>query len=261
VFVLGAPRSGTTLVGSYVGSAPGVCDLGEYAGFYFTLDIAEFEYRRVPSHYKECYLTELREHAREFPLRIARERGYPAYCDSTPWNLLIAAELVERLPDALFILTVRDVSGLSQSLARSYVSGYAWAGATIEERAQLWRRFYAHAPLLDPARTVIVDYDELCASPVEALDELDHSLFLHGVSGPLDRSVLCKSHANPPEARRATLGVHTPAGNVEYTPRPSVDAQTWLPGMEAAARPLVEDAAVALTRFRADVAATTSTVN
>jgi hypothetical protein len=35
VFVVGSPRSGTTLAGALLGSAAGVSDLGEYAGYYF----------------------------------------------------------------------------------------------------------------------------------------------------------------------------------------------------------------------------------
>lgn len=255
IFVLGAPRSGTTVLGSYVASAPAVCDLGEYAGFFFAHHIAEREYRRVPSPYKDRYMAELRDHAREFPGRIARASGCGAFCDSTPWNLLVAAELVQRLPDALFVLTVRDIAGLSQSLARSHAAGYEWAGATIAERAELWRDFYAHVEALDPARTILVDYEHLCADPTPALAELDRSLVARGIAGPRDRGQFCESHANPEGSARPTLGTYIAGGGVALSPIASSDPAAWSPEAEYTARSIVEGAASALARFRERLAA------
>jgi hypothetical protein len=57
IFIVGVPRSGTTLIGKYLASCKSICDLGEYAGFFFSYYIAKREYLQVPSPYKERYST------------------------------------------------------------------------------------------------------------------------------------------------------------------------------------------------------------
>lgn len=251
IFVLGAPRSGTTLVGSYLSSAAEICDLGEYAGFFFVHHVADREYARVPAPHKGEYLEELREHALDFATRVARRHGCSCFCDSTPWNLLIAGTLVARLPDALFVLTVRDVRGVSQSLERSRAQGYLWAGDTLEERALLWRRFYSHVGSLDPDRTVVVDYDELCAEPPAVLDELARDLSRHGITFSLDAGALCESHANPAGAGRPTVGVRLGDGSVSLRSIPSYDAAAWPADADAVVADAVRDAADAVSVLRA----------
>src|SRR5437016_3417331 len=107
IFIVGSPRSGTTLIGNYVGSCPSVCSLGEYGGFYFSYGIAVREFRQMPTPYKDQYINELQEHALLFANKIALDHNSQFYSDSTPWNMLIAKELADALPNAIFILTLR----------------------------------------------------------------------------------------------------------------------------------------------------------
>src|SRR5881227_2980922 len=93
IFVLGAPRSGTTLIGHYLESCPSICHLGEFSGFFLTYYIVPKEYVRVPTPYKERYIEELQRNAHEFASKVATERGFRYYCDSTPWTILVAREL------------------------------------------------------------------------------------------------------------------------------------------------------------------------
>ncbi|HEX9032811.1 MAG TPA: hypothetical protein VF834_13300, partial [Streptosporangiaceae bacterium] len=87
LLVLGVPRSGTTLIGNYLGSAPEVLNLAEYGGFYVVNSVVPAVIQRIPGFHHEAYLTEIREHARAFAERLAAEQGCTWFVDHTPWNL------------------------------------------------------------------------------------------------------------------------------------------------------------------------------
>src|SRR5258708_17250358 len=118
LFVLGVPRSGTTLIGNYLGSAPGVLNLAEYGGFYVAHSVAPAVIQRIPGYHHAEYLAEIGAHARSFAERLARRDGYAWYLDHTPWNLEVAASLAADPPDALFVLMIRHYAGTILSLRR-----------------------------------------------------------------------------------------------------------------------------------------------
>jgi Sulfotransferase family len=242
VFVLGCPRSGTTVVGAYVGSSPDVADLGEYAGFYLTHHTAPYEYRYTPCHHKASYLGALQRLTRDFPARMALRERAGAYCDSTPWNLLVARELADLLPRALFVLCLRHYSGAIQSLRRSCAQGFRFAGSSDLESARVWSDFYRHAVDLPPDRTIDVSFDGLCAAPGATLDALDDDLRWHGLdAGGFDRRVLARSHAVPPGWVRPTAARLDAAGQVILAGRPSVDPGEWSAARNEMVRPVVAD--------------------
>src|SRR5215469_18289617 len=104
VFVLGVPRSGTTLIGNYLGSAPEVLNLAEYGGFYVANSVAPAVISRIPGYHHDAYLAEVRDHARTFAERLARRAGCSWYLDHTPWNLEVASALAGEPQGALFVL-------------------------------------------------------------------------------------------------------------------------------------------------------------
>jgi len=254
IFVVGSPRSGTTLIGHYVGSHPSVCYLGEYAGFFFSHYIAVREYFRVPTPYKEQYIHELQEHAKLFASKVALKQACLFYCDSTPWNLMIARQLVDRLPNAVFILTLRHYSGVLQSLERSYESGYEWAGATWSERAALWHRFYSNTRHLPRERVFALSYDGLCADPEGVIASLNTTLEKWGLSvSEFDRGQFVKSHATSSTHQRPTIGVRSKAGVVSFVSVPSIDSQRWDKAIEEEILPIVENTDNLLRRLFPDV--------
>ena len=186
------------------------------------------------------YINELQEHARSFANKIAVEQGCHSYCDSTPWNLLIVRDLADRLPNAIFILTLRHYSGVLQSLDRSYRDGFHWSGATWIERANLWRNFYAQVRYLPKLRTVAISYDKLCATPrstIEALkDELTNRIGLD-LSG-ISESQFVKSHATNGADQRQTIGIQSHTGSTLLQSIPSFEAQFWSETIEKEIRPI-----------------------
>ena len=154
LFVLGAPRSGTTLVGNYLGSADGVLNLGEYGGFHLAYNIAPSTLGAMPGSYREPYPSrDLVVHAEWFAEGLAASEHKSWYCDTTPFNIRAADRMAAEMPDALFILMLRHYSGTIQSLRRSFASGFHWAGQSGSipptcGRTPInpWRRSRSHGP-------------------------------------------------------------------------------------------------------------------
>ncbi|HTD33288.1 MAG TPA: sulfotransferase [Candidatus Elarobacter sp.] len=225
VFVLGAPRTGTTMLGALLGTHRDVMCPGEYFGFYVARSIVPNAIRRIPSALRDAYIADVREHAEAFAERAAKAAGATAFCDATPWNLLIADELTAALSGALFVLCVRRPEGVVQSLARSFAHGFRWAGANVQSRARLYADFYTQVTHLPEERTVAFDYDRFCVQPHQQI-----GAFLHQLSNRLDTEpaafderVLAEAHA-PAVGSNPPIAAASSDGRLVYRPRPSYDA-------------------------------------
>jgi hypothetical protein len=256
IFVVGSPRSGTTMIGNYIGTARSVLNAGEYRA----LDIA---YGTLKSQltgalaglapadweaHRDQYVSEVQRHAAEFIVRVAENEGRTAFCDSTPRNLLIAAQLAEVFPTALFVLTIRHYSGTIQSLMRlgiiavihDYEQGRDRQDATAAAAGTLWSRHYAAASQLPADRTVAFGYDRFCAEPEPTLDRFKTALAVRDFpTGELDDAAFTVSHAPAPGTTRATIGMKAAAGT-RLASIPSFDASAWTGAMEYHVRPAVE---------------------
>ncbi|WP_041401734.1 hypothetical protein [Salinispira pacifica] len=84
IFVLDSPRSGTTVIGEYIGSADAVFNTTEYTGFYFTELIAPELLATIPSPIKDQYIESLRSHAYEFISDQTRKRSRNISTFQTP---------------------------------------------------------------------------------------------------------------------------------------------------------------------------------
>jgi hypothetical protein len=224
LLVVGSPRSGTTLIGTLVGSAVGAIDLGEYAGYDFCHRIARAEMADMPGAATRDYLRDLTRHAHDFPRQFGA--GHEWFVASAPWNLLVAEQIRQAEPDALFVLCHRRVEGVCQSLRRSYESGRLWAGEHLVQRIDLWCDFYANVGSLPEGRTVILDYDQLCAAPRDSAEQLLGDLEALGYPArSSDLSVFARSHAT--QSDRPTVAALLPEGELTWTSRSSWDAGAW----------------------------------
>jgi Sulfotransferase family len=240
LFVLGSPRSGTTLIGSYLASGQEVLDLGEYGGFHLAHNIAPATLGAIPGNYREQYLGDLVDHARRFAEDLAGSQGRKWYCDTTPWNLLVADRLAVELPDALFVLMLRHYSGAVQSLRRSFESGFAWAGQTWAESARIWAHVYASVERVPADRTVAVSYEALTDDPETVLGLLRAWLDEHGFPvDDLDASELAVSHAPPSSGPRPTIATRGVDG-VELRSISSFDPDQWSDEIHRTVWPFVE---------------------
>jgi hypothetical protein len=225
VFVVGSPRSGTSMMGYFISSSPQVADFGEYTAFYFARAGARNQFAAVISPYKHEYMESLERHAARFARDKARELNCRHFVDGTPWNLRIVDYLAAEFPRAVFVLTVRHYSGVIQSLTRAYEEGRAWAGADFAARARLWSELYSHVGDLPRERTAAVSYDAFCQRPEETLNSFLKRLAAAGLTlGDFDKATFTKSHATT--VSRPTVAVPSDAG-VGFRPIPSYDASAW----------------------------------
>ncbi len=241
LFVLGSPRSGTTVVGSYLASGARVLNLGEYGGFHLAHNIAPTTLGAIPGSYREEYLADLVDHARGFAEGLALSEGRRWFCDTTPWNLLVADRIANELPDALFVLMLRHYSGTVQSLRRSFESGFAWAGRTWADSARIWAHFYASVGRVPTDRTIAVSYDALTDDPDHVLALLRAWLDERGYPvDDLDLSQLAVSHAPPSSGPRPTIGARGEDG-LELSPIGSFDPDRWSGDIHQMVWPVVEE--------------------
>ena len=241
LFVLGAPRSGTTLIGNYLASHPSVLNLGEYGGFHLAHNVAPSVLGAIPGSYRDPYLRDLVTHAQWFAEGLAAAHGNSWYCDSTPWNILAADRIAADIPDALFVLMLRHYSGTIQSLRRSFESGFGWAGATWTDSAEVWAGAYQTAAALPVERTLAVSYERLCADPSATLDLIGQWMDQHGFpTDGLDIGQLAISHAPPASGPRPTVAVLV-GDTVELRPIASYDPLSWSGDIHRMVWPVVVD--------------------
>ena len=244
VFVLGVPRSGTTLIGNYLGSAPTVENLAEYGGFYVAHSMAPNVIQRIPGYHHDAYLAELRDHARTFAECRARDSGCAWYVDHTPWNLEVAPQLAADVPDALFVLMLRHYAGNILSLHR-----FPWAGDTWADAARLWATLCGQMLYLPADRLIAVGYDALAEEPEQTLADLTVALDKHGFpTADLDPAVLTLSHAAIIGEPRPVIGVAMDGKAGGLRPISSFDAQRWSGDIHAEVWPVVADTHFELMR-------------
>jgi Sulfotransferase family len=237
IFVLGVPRSGTTVIGNYLGSSPQVLNFAEYGGFYAAHSVVPAVIQRIPGRHHEAYLAEVGQHARSYAARIAREHGCSWYLDHTPWNLEVAADLAADPVGALFVLMLRHYAGNILSLRR-----FPWAGNSWEDVARLWSALYGKVIELPADRMIPVGYDALACDPAQTLATMEAALGKHGYPvGDLDAGVLSLSHAAIIGEPRPVIGNSGSGSPRDLRPIRSFEEKRWSGDIHERVWPIVKD--------------------
>lgn len=216
VFVLGAPRSGTTFLGSCIGALP-------EASYHFEPRVTKAAARQV----HEGTWSEDRA-ARVFRttyglLQVAAGEGGRRFVEKNPENCFVVPFLVRAFPDARFVQIIRDGRDVAVSHAeKPWLSaraaedgghgraGNAWgpwarwwveperaeefaAAGDLTRTAWAWRRFTeaarGHLAELPPERVLTVRYEDVVTDPESAAVTLARFL----------------GHDDPPEPLRQAL--------------------------------------------------------
>lgn len=248
VFVLGAPRSGTTFLGSCIGALPEV-------SYHFEPRVTKAAAREV---YEGGWSEE--RAARVFRLsygllQVAALEGGRRFVEKNPENCFVVDFLARTFPDARFLQIVRDGRDVAVSHAekpwlsaastgqRRGRGGQAWgpwarwwveperadeftSGSDLTRTAWSWRRFTEaardHLARLPADRVLTVRYEDVVRHPEDA-------------AGTLGRFL---GHEEPPASLRAALGQADPRSIGRW--RTALDAQ-GLADVQAEAGPLLRE--------------------
>ncbi|WP_028064678.1 sulfotransferase family protein [Solirubrobacter soli] len=206
IFVVGCPRSGTTLVGELLAAGANHRSIGESTFLVFLHDMLyELGWRtgRVVEGVDPVDLGDFVEYAGAFADRVLADR-YREACqstlvDHTPWYGLGAPLLNAIFPCARFVHVLRNGGAVAQSLKSSHQRGHDWAGADVRARAQLWTSMVAQCEeagrQIGPKRFAEIRFEALCRDPTGAFGALLRDLGLPQ-SSP-DARVLSTPHATP----------------------------------------------------------------
>jgi hypothetical protein len=213
VFIVGSPRSGTTVLAKCLSEHPNLTAGKESIylillwHLYADLHQGGNSKRLVPL---QEYLTgaELLTNIQQFSDRIMHsltEKKGPnvRFVDHTPWYGALGPFIECLYPDAKFIHIIRDGRQVVRSLTKSREDGHAWAGDSIEARTKLWMLSVLRAKGIgehDPKKYAEVRYEALCTKPEETMKKICEHLSLEykeAMLKPLEVPVSTPSRANP----------------------------------------------------------------
>lgn len=217
VFIVGCPRSGTTLVGNLVAANDSVFN-GEESFFLYLMHNWEAMLRPPLAPLTRTFLERARDLMRKLIESETVARGKCYYVDHTPWHALCLETIWSVFEGARVVHVVRHPANVLTSLQYSYEAGYAWATETVEERVSLWHEFIqAIRPYENDERVRVIRYEDLCANPVQQTRAL-----FDWVGLPWDKAVLSVfSHPHAANrGRRFALAEQTSNGLVFRAPPP-----------------------------------------
>lgn len=194
VFVVGMPRSGTTLLSSLLDAHPALVVAPET--HYFTrcwpgtpvqdtahalgmldrlfrqpgvrdMQLSEQETTTIRDAIRECSAPTHADVLRALLETYADRSSAPAWGEKTPDHLRFVPEMVQQFPEAVFVAIVRDPRDVALSLR-----ALPWSRSTLPEQAWTWRSYAARIDRYHvdyEERFYSLRYEDLITNPEEEL--------------------------------------------------------------------------------------------
>jgi tetratricopeptide (TPR) repeat protein len=179
VFIVGMPRSGTSLIERLLGQHSDIAGAGELHDFTRQLrwccDLAGAPYLDLPLA-QRAEAIDFAELGRRYLERTRwRARGRAVYTDKMPANFINVSHIVRALPQARILHMVRGPMDTCFSNLKEWFAGIYPHSYDQQEMADHFRRYrtlMAHWRALYPERILDVRYDELVTDPERVLREV-----------------------------------------------------------------------------------------
>lgn len=155
IFVIGQPRSGTTLMEMIISSHPDVIGLGEFGAIEDVAHAALTEGVSNPEQHAKTYRSEL-------PRDVDR---FDAFIDKMPGNYMFVGFLAEAFPEAKFIHIARDPREVAFSMWKrhfagdltTYTSDFGW----MAHAANTYQRYMLRWDDLFSSQILTVNYRDM----------------------------------------------------------------------------------------------------
>ena len=173
IFIVGMPRSGTTLLERILGSHPDVTACGELNDF-------RMQVKWSTDHYSRGFLdreTTRRLHGVDFAQlgkgyldrTIERTRSKRWFSDKSPGNFILSAVILRALPQARVIHIHRDpmdacFSNLKELFSPQFYT-YSYSFAEVATHANNHARLMRHLHAVAPGKVLDLAYEDLVAEP------------------------------------------------------------------------------------------------
>ncbi len=229
IFIVGCPRSGTTLVGACLSRHRQIAGADESL---FLLDLSRIIRDLHGGHNHRAWaplaeylsqgelLSSMGEFADSIIGSLVRRCGKVRFVDHTPWYVACMPLINCLYGDSAFIHLLRDGRDVVRSLQESFHRGFRWAGDSISASAALWntltRKGVAFGRSLPCDRYLEVRYENLCADPATELQQICDFIRV-----PWEEDILiplATPHASPSTEHSALAHMY-PDGRLQLTPR------------------------------------------
>ncbi|MGH8212249.1 MAG: sulfotransferase, partial [Rhodanobacteraceae bacterium] len=170
IFILGLPRSGTTVLERMLANHPRVASAGELVDFgmqlYWAADTSDIQNERFLSRLLELDFVEV---GRRYLARTQwRARGKPFFIDKQPPNWALAGFIHLALPHARILHLVRDPMDVCFSNWRTFFGdsyAYSYELAALATQHRIYRGLMRHWHATMPGVILDVSYADLVRQP------------------------------------------------------------------------------------------------
>ena len=179
IFVVGLPRSGTTLVDRILSTHSDVASVGETQ--YLPMAVRDAsgivgDRRMTPDMIRAAASAPIGGIARAYEERLAFRLGHESvFVDKLPFNVLYLGFIAKAFPRARLVLLRRHPMDACFAMYKQVFTGsykFSYAQNTLARFYVAYRRLVEHWQNVLGERLVIVDYEGLAARPAEEIRQL-----------------------------------------------------------------------------------------
>lgn len=194
IFVLGPPRSGTTLVKNVLRAHSKVCGVDDETHFFLRKNYVEFRDPDVPDHKMEDAIRRARtipELFDEFARARKQETGASIFLEKTTVHALRLGYVLDHFPSGKAVLVVRDPRDCYRS-AKNNLG--VWNGLPSDDPLsayiETWKRcVWAYFDHKESTRVHLVQYEDFCRDPDSGLERIMEFLEMDVESQQLNPSM------------------------------------------------------------------------